>query len=107
MTSRAPITVGWRPSGSLPLSPTALPFFAAGRDIRGGQTILIRIPQAVRGTGRIRLSQPPGKVEEALAVDESHVVGDLLDTGDLEALAHLDRAYEFGRFEQGFMSPGV
>jgi hypothetical protein len=49
----------------------------------------------------------PGERQEALAVDIAHVIGDLFDAGDLEALAHLDRAHEFGRFEQGFVGAGV
>jgi hypothetical protein len=33
------------------------------------------------------------------------VIGDLLDADDLEAVAHLDRGYELGRFEQGSWVP--
>src|SRR5262249_26756786 len=48
-----------------------------------------------------------GESEQALAVDIPHVVGDFFDAGDLEALTHLDRAHEFGGFEQGFVSAGI
>ena len=48
----------------------------------------------------VALTQLPSKHEKAFAVDIAHSVGDLLDTGDLEPLAHLNRAHELGRFEQ-------
>ena len=53
----------------------------------------------------LALAQMPSESEQPLAVDIAHMIGDLLNAGDLEALAHLDRAYELGRFEQGFVVP--
>jgi hypothetical protein len=45
--------------------------------------------------------------EEALAVDIAHMVGDFLDAGDLEALAHLDRADIFAGFQEILVGAGV
>jgi hypothetical protein len=49
----------------------------------------------------------PGQGPQPAAVDVTHVIGDLLDVSDLEALAHLDRVRELGSFEQGFVGAGV
>jgi hypothetical protein len=58
-----------------------------GATIRQGQLFEI--------VGVLAFTQPPGELQKALAVDVTHVVGDLLYAGDLEALTHLDGAHEF------------
>ena len=40
-------------------------------------------------------------------VDETHPPGDLFQTGDLHTRPVLDRADEFGGFEQGIMRPRI
>src|SRR5438477_2288112 len=45
--------------------------------------------------------------EQLVAVDIAHIVGDLLDAGDLEPLAHFDRADIFAGAQQILMRAGV
>src|SRR6476660_7818438 len=55
----------------------------------------------------IILAEAAGLGEQLVAVDIAHIVGDFLDTGDLEPLAHLDRADIFAGAQQILMRAGV
>src|SRR6185312_9149154 len=82
---------------------------------------LTRCPSTGRCAGSAAiLLQQRGEVTPVLAVAEAarrrgylfgpdiaHVVGDLLDAGDLQPLAHLDRADELGRLDQRLVRAGV
>jgi len=48
----------------------------------------------------------PPDPRRALAVDVTRVIG-LFGAANLESLAHLDRAHELGRLQQGFEGAGL
>src|SRR5260221_11640573 len=53
------------------------------------------------------LAQPLGQALEIVGPDQPFAERDLLDAGDLEPLALLDRAHELARLEQRFVGPGI
>lgn len=61
------------------------------------------VGQRFQVTAILALAELLRQAQQTLAVDIAHVIGDFLDAGDLEALAHLDRAHELGRLEQGLV----
>jgi hypothetical protein len=56
--------------------------------------LLVR--QRFQVTAILALAELLRQAQQTLAVDIAHVIGDFLDAGDLEALAHLDCAHELG-----------
>src|SRR4051794_37714155 len=48
-----------------------------------------------------------GQLAQLVGADEPHVIGDLLDAGNFEALARFDRLDVIGRLDQRFRRPGV
>jgi hypothetical protein len=79
----------------LPMSPQLEEIFRVeGVPDRNSRRSLFVPRQPFEVSGIVTFTQMAGEDEEALAVDIAHMIGDLFDAGDLEALAHLDRAHE-------------
>src|SRR5204863_6542582 len=65
------------------------------------------LEQAFQIAPIVVLAETAGLREQLVAVDIAHIVGDLLDAGDLEPLPHLDRADIFAGAKQILMRAGV